>query len=323
MGKIHKGFNEVCRTAGHTSSIPTKYQTVVISNGDKKGFSSQTKRFFLEDCQNPGPGSYMSHRHTDFISPSYSKKGTGGFASQTVRDPRNPQRGIPGPNAYNLQSSLIHKHSFGRGSSRTFRPPVAIKLNEPKNKTPGPDQYNVSFGGVKANTMVSARSVFLSKTERSSLGSNTLKVPSPCHYTVKDAIIQKCPKIPLSCFKSNTVRTPSLVANNMPGPGTYNPHQPPGPVKRTILPRRHYLGISAPPLVLPKNPPLPGPGQYELVDYKSPAKHCMSSSAFVSTTSRWPKETRGLGNPGPGFYEPEKVSKRSFLYNYSKNWIPA
>jgi len=27
------------------SSIPTKYQTVIISNEEKKGFSSQTKRF--------------------------------------------------------------------------------------------------------------------------------------------------------------------------------------------------------------------------------------------------------------------------------------
>ena len=28
-----------------TTSIPTKYQTIVTSNSDKKGFSAQAKRF--------------------------------------------------------------------------------------------------------------------------------------------------------------------------------------------------------------------------------------------------------------------------------------
>lgn len=30
---------------GCASSIPTKYQTIIISNEEKKGFSSQSKRF--------------------------------------------------------------------------------------------------------------------------------------------------------------------------------------------------------------------------------------------------------------------------------------
>ncbi|XP_041739543.1 O(6)-methylguanine-induced apoptosis 2 isoform X3 [Coregonus clupeaformis] len=276
MGKIHKGLNDSGKLPGYISSIPTKYQTVVISNEDKKGFLSQAKRFLSEDSQNenPGPGTYMSHRPAEISSPSFSKKGTGGFASQAVRVPRNPQRGIPGPNAYNLQSSLIHKHSFGRGGSRTFRLPVAVQLDGPKNKTPAPNQYHVSLGGVKPNT-VSAQSVFLSTTGRSSVCSNTLKGPSPCHYKVNDAITQKCPKVPLSCFKSNSVRIQSPVNNHVPGPGTYSPYQAPEPVRRTILP-----------------------------------------------TSRWTQDVRGQGVPGPGYYEPDTSSKRSFLYNYSK-WIPA
>ncbi|XP_070996226.1 O(6)-methylguanine-induced apoptosis 2 isoform X1 [Oncorhynchus clarkii lewisi] len=325
MGKIHKGLNDSCKLPGYISSIPTKYQIVVISNEDKKGFLSQAKRFLSEDSQNenPGPGTYMSHRPAEISSPSFSKKGTGGFASQAVRVPRNPQRGIPGPNAYNLQSSLIHKHSFGRGGSRTFRLPVAVQHDGPKNKTPAPNQYHVSFNGVKPNTLVSAQSVFLSTTGRSSVCSNTLKGPSPCHYKVNDAITQKCPKVPLSCFKSNSVRIQSPVNNHVPGPGTYSPYQAPEPVRRTILPRRHYLGISAPPLILLKNPPLPGPGQYDVVNYGDPTKHFMSSAVFVSGTSRWTQDVRGQGVPGPGYYEPDTSSKRSFLYNYSNNWIPA
>lgn len=64
--------------------------------------------------------------------------------------------------------------------------------------------------------------------------------------------------------------------------------------------RRHYLGISAPPLILLKNPPLPGPGQYDVVNYGDPTKHFMSSAVFVSGTSRWTQDVRGQGVPGPG-----------------------
>ena len=41
---------------------------------------------FIFDCQseNPGPGNYIGQSHADKISPSYSKKGTGGFASKVL-----------------------------------------------------------------------------------------------------------------------------------------------------------------------------------------------------------------------------------------------
>ncbi|XP_062301671.1 O(6)-methylguanine-induced apoptosis 2 isoform X2 [Osmerus eperlanus] len=321
MGKMHrpKGLKE-----SYTSSIPTKYQTVFISNEEKKGFSSQTKRFILTDCQdeNPGPGSYMSLRQADIISPSYSKKGTGGLASQTVRVARPPQRGIPGPNAYNLQSSLIQRHSFGRGASRTFRPPVAMQLQQQHEASPGPNKYKVCFDGIQRNTTVSAKSVFLSKTTRSSFTLHS-KGPSPCHYNVNDAGSQKSSNISLSCFRSTTARIPSSVTHQGPGPATYSPYRPPEPLNRTTLPRRHYLRISAAPVTPPGSPPFPGPGQYDLGVYDQPSRHCVSSAVFVSSSSRWPRDTQDPAAPGPGFYEPEKMSKQSFLYNHSRNWIPA
>ena len=55
---------------------------------------------------------------------------------------------------------------------------------------------------------------------------------------------------------------------------------------------------------LPPTPPSPGPGQYEVVDYEGPEQHYMSSSVFVSSTSRWtgaaPKQT-DMPGPGMGF----------------------
>ena len=65
--------------------------------------------------------------------------------------------------------------------------------------------------------------------------------------------------------------------------------------------RKHYLCISAPAMPLPPPLPEPGPGSYELVDYKGPAKHYMSSAAFVSSTSRWTGgEALTAPKPGPG-----------------------
>ncbi|KAM4631477.1 O(6)-methylguanine-induced apoptosis 2 [Polymixia lowei] len=261
-----------CRFPGFTSSIPTTFQTVVIRNEEKKGFSSQTKRFLSQGSlnENPGPGAYSSVASAEVNSPSFSKKGTSGFASKAARVPRNPQRGIPGPNAYNLQSSLLNKYNFGRGVSRAFRSPVTVPFDGPKYNTPAPNQYD------------------------------------------------KCPKISISPFKSKTERFPAPVDNGVPGPGTYNPHLTPEPVKKSVLPRRHYLPISAP----PKDPPLPGPGQYDIVDYEGPPKQLMSTAAFVSGSRLTLQDLRGQVGPGPGSYDPRMLSKQSFLCKNPKIWIP-
>ncbi|XP_062856002.1 O(6)-methylguanine-induced apoptosis 2 [Trichomycterus rosablanca] len=322
MGKqVQKGLTPSCKPSG-SSTIPTKYQTVVIRNTERDGFNSHTKRFTYNVNENPGPGSYLSHTSSDTCSPSFSKKGTGGFASKTARVSRKKQRGPPGPDAYNLQSSLVQQHDFNHGVSRTFRPLVAVKPENQLPRSPAPNQYNVSYSGVQVKSVVSAKSVFLSKTERSAVFTSTQRGPSPCHYSVNDEVLQKTPKVPSSCFKSTSARIQPLVNNEAPGPGSYNPHETPEPTKKTILPRRHYLGLSAPPLIPPKPPPLPGPGQYDIVN-NGPPEHLNASAAFVSGTSRWTQETRGHETPGPGSYEPDVLTKRTFLYNHGKTWVPA
>nr|A5WUY6.1 RecName: Full=O(6)-methylguanine-induced apoptosis 2; Short=MAPO2; AltName: Full=Sperm-tail PG-rich repeat-containing protein 1 [Danio rerio] len=320
MGKLHRGLAEF---NGCASSIPPKYQTVIISNEEKKGFSSQSRRFEEYLNESPGPGSYLSHSPAEGCSPSFSKRGTGSFASKGGRVPRSFQRLSPGPDAYNLQMSLLHKHDFNRGESRIFRLPYALKKEKPNNENPAPNQYDVSYRAVDKNSTISGESAFRSKTRRSAVVSDKFKGPSPCHYKVSDVLVQKSPQALVSCFKSKTARIQSPVRNNIPGPGTYNPHQPPEPVKRTVLPRRYYLGLSAPPLIPEKVPPFPGPGHYDIVNYNRPVKHMVSSAAFLSGTNRHMQEVKGQDIPGPGFYEPTVLSKTSFLYNPAKLWIPA
>ncbi|XP_049623800.1 O(6)-methylguanine-induced apoptosis 2-like, partial [Suncus etruscus] len=86
--------------------------------------------------------------------------------------------------------------------------------------------------------------------------------------------------------------------------------------------RNPILNFSAQPLPLPPKPPLPGPGQYEIVDYEGPPKHFISSASFVSTTERWTAATAESDLPGPATYKPEFPAKHSFLYNEDKKWIP-
>ncbi|KAJ8366446.1 hypothetical protein AAFF_G00355470 [Aldrovandia affinis] len=280
------------RLPWNTSSIPTKYQTKVIRNKERKGFSIQSRRFGAED-------------------------------SQVARIPPPRQRRTPAPNAYSLQSSLLLKHSFSRSGSCGFQLPIAVATESIKNATPAPNHYQVSFSGVEKNTALSTQSVFLSRTGRSDLYSGTSNGPSPCQYRVTDAITRPAPRIPISCFRSSSVRIPSLVMSQGPGPGTYSPHEPPEPPKRTVLPRGHYLGLAAHAVPIPKAPPLPGPGQYSIATYGTPPKLFMSSAVFMSRTSRLVRADQGQGSPGPGFYDPVKSVKRSFLYNHLNKWVPA
>ncbi|XP_038583905.1 O(6)-methylguanine-induced apoptosis 2 isoform X1 [Micropterus salmoides] len=326
MGNIYRELTKTEKIPAYTvsSSIPTKYQKVVITNQEKKGFSSKAKRFPSQVClnENPGPGSYGCISSAEVKSPSFSKKGTTGFvASKAARASSNPQRSIPGPNAYNLPSSFTNKYDFNSGVSRVFRLPVAVQLDGPKHKTPAPNQYDVSCSSRERLSSVVGTAAFLSKTGRNTFYPNK-NVPSPCHYEVNNMVIQHGSKAVLSPFKSKTQRIPAPVDNHVPGPGAYSPHQTPAPVKRTILPRGYYLAISAPPLIVPKGPPLPGPGQYDIGDYKCLSKHLMPTAAFASRTERIPRISRGNMSPGPGFYDPQILPKQSFFYNDSRVWIP-
>lgn len=60
------------------------------------------------------------------------------------------------------------------------------------------------------------------------------------------------------------------------------------------------MNFSAPAVPPPQNPPLPGPGQYDIVDYRGPPKHYISSAVFVSNTKRWTGDKFHKGIPGPG-----------------------
>ncbi|XP_053867872.1 O(6)-methylguanine-induced apoptosis 2 [Malaclemys terrapin pileata] len=312
IGKASRGYK--------VSSIPYKYQTRMIPNSEKKGFNSQAKRFQYNQNEIPGPGFYnVVHQSAEINSTSLSKKGTGYFPSMDARLPHNRKPSYPAANAYNLSLAFQSKQDFSTGNSSMFQQPIAKRRAQ--TSTPAPNQYNACLDFCKQSNNVCARAVFLSKTTRGLSTDKTEKWPSPCHYRINESLVKKSPRILVSCFRSNTHRE-TKVNTVSPGPAAYQLSKPPKAAKKTPSTRKQNLNFSAPAIPPAKNPPLPGPGQYEIVDYQGPPKHYISSAVFVSNTGRWRGDTSQQGIPGPGTYLPEVPGKQSFIYNIDNKWIP-
>ncbi|KAK7489463.1 hypothetical protein BaRGS_00019262, partial [Batillaria attramentaria] len=281
-GHIHKGHG----VAAANASIPTKYQTIVTDNADKRGFLAQAKRFNpnanLTDA--PAPGEYLHHGNFDHMSPSYSKKGTGGFASKSKKGFRNAMSNAPGPGIYALPSLLTTRKDFNRTAVQSnFALPIAEHVAKPGN--PGPAAYRPEKTKMGHANNVTAETAFKSKTRREVINvAEQSRIPAPGQYEIHDEVLHGNTKVPFSSFKSQTRRELMRKPEAVPGPGHYKPNEAVEPANRLLFPRKHYLCISAPAMALPQTPPLPGPGSYEVVNYEGPAKHYMSSAAFVSTT---------------------------------------
>lgn len=322
IGKLHKGHN----VAAASASIPSKYQTVVIDNSERKGFNSRSKRFHYDGDANdhPGPGSYVGHGRSEKISSSYSKKGTGGFASKDRRIVKHQSTCSPGPGAYGLPNMLVTKQDYNKAiCTSVFHQPIAVNTTDWKSSNPAPNQYDIYASKLGKTNNVTADAAFKSRSKRELMNiAEQRDKPSPWQYHVNDSLVRDSVQAPVSSFKSKTVRKMQHDPPPYPGPGTYKPHEPIDPVFKTVFPRKHYLCISAPAMPLPNTPPSPGPGSYEVVDYEGPPKHYMSGAAFVSTTSRWSgKLLAPVDFPGPAHYRPAEVGKQSFIYNAVGKWI--
>ncbi|XP_052075026.1 O(6)-methylguanine-induced apoptosis 2-like [Mytilus californianus] len=319
-GHLHKGHGIVAAT----SSIPSRYQTIVTDNADKRGFLGQAKRFRFDEAMTdaPGPGNYVRHETMDNNSTSFSKKGTGGFASKTKRGVKYFITAAPGPGVYGLPSMLVTRKDFNKAeNSSNFHKPIA-KVSDKVEKKPSPNTYDVLNSKYGKSNNVTAGAAFKSQSKRDVINVNAAaNNPAPGHYDVNDALLHQNVKVPLSSFKSKSKRQMAPSPAAVPGPGAYKPNEPIDPAKKQLFPRKHYLCISAPAMPLPDTPPQPGPGSYETVNYEGQPKHYMSSSAFVSTTSRWTGTAKEGELPGPAHYRPINMGRQSFIYNAASKWI--
>ncbi|XP_044891233.1 O(6)-methylguanine-induced apoptosis 2 isoform X4 [Felis catus] len=302
--KVQKGFTAA--HPAHSSSIPFKNQTSTIPESEKKGFNSQAKRFY-----------YKKRARLDTIISKY-----------------------PAANAYTIPSHFVSKKDFSNSCSSMFQLPSFAKAL--KSETPAPNHYNASVSCCKQRNNVCARAGFMSKTQRGFF-TITDTGPAPGHYNINESLVKQSPKVLTSCFKSKTGRGLKLTSTG-PGPAYYNPNDHIKILKKALFPfegsqgllipqmvlelleltarRNPLLNFSAQPSPLPPKPPLPGPGQYEIVDYEGPPRHFTSSASFASNTRRWTAAPSQPGLPGPATYKPEFPGKQSFLYNEDNKWIP-
>ncbi|XP_021118730.1 LOW QUALITY PROTEIN: O(6)-methylguanine-induced apoptosis 2 [Heterocephalus glaber] len=312
--KLKKGFTAAYPTQ---SSIPFKSQATIIKESLKKGFNSQAKRFCHKKNDVPGPGSYnIIHWSPVFSSVSLSRKGTCTFPSMSARLDTIISK-YPAANAYTIPSNFASKKDFSNSCSSMFQLPICVKVL--KSETPAPNHYNASTSCCQQQNNVSGRAGFMSETQRG-LFTAAAVGPALGHYDVNESLVKQSPKILMSCFKSKTDRGLKLPTGR--GPGYYNPDDHTKVSKKSVIPKSPVLNFSAQPLPLPPKPSLPGPGQYETVNYAGPTKHFVSSSSFVSNTSWWIMVPSQPGLPGPATYKPEHPGKQSFLYNEDNKWVP-
>nr|XP_013808782.1 PREDICTED: O(6)-methylguanine-induced apoptosis 2 [Apteryx mantelli mantelli] len=280
------------------SSGPYKYHTKVVLNSEKKGFNSQSKRFQYNRNETPGPGFYnVTRQSAESNSTSLSQKGTGYFPSLVACIACSKIANYPAANAYRIPSCFQSKQDFSTGNSSMFQQPIARKIE--KIPMPAPGQYHTSMDFCKQSNNVSAHGVFVSKTTR---GLNLEKIGkwrSPCHYNINDSPIKLSPKSITSCFKSKASRLTNMD-RFITEPTTSQPHKPTKEAKKTPFRQKFCLTFSAPAIPPCKDPPPPGPGQYDLVDYKGSPKQDCSSAVFVSNTGRRTGRGAQEGFPGPG-----------------------
>ena len=61
-GKLYKGSTQTGPNKTMTSSIPSKYETVIFKFENKKAFGASSVRFQVNTNENPGPGAFKKNR---------------------------------------------------------------------------------------------------------------------------------------------------------------------------------------------------------------------------------------------------------------------
>ncbi|KAL9980313.1 hypothetical protein ACROYT_G008879 [Oculina patagonica] len=294
-GRIHKGHGKTAASA----SIPSKYQTIVSDNSERKGFLSRSRRFEgMNVTANPGPGTYGELKSSETASSSFSKK---------VLVDLLPRQGVSQEELRTqVQAQVFMIPQCGGNMTSTnlllqgiFIFQLLSKEITKKNNF----QHLISTRLVELQeelftTIMLQLVLHFNQNPKDQRTGVLEQAMDHLHVTTQSAtslsqIHQKSPQRHLRKSKDQT--------------GFHN---------------KHYLCISAPAMPLPPLEPMPGPGHYNVVDYEGPPKHYMSSSAFVSTTSRWTGGAPGEEDaPGPATYRPQHYGKQTFIYNSQGRWI--
>lgn len=289
--------------------------------GYGSGFVSKDRRF-PEGARfvGPGPGAYHDPAKATIVSKTFNRAPTSAvFAkkSENVGPPLEPKvakRSSPGPGEYNpssIGSERTVYSNFRSRSSRFGAGPSASRT------VPAPGSYNVNEIDTSFRTQPGDHptAAFLDTAGRSQVepGARTMVVGAP------------------NIIYGDEEDTQALVTS--PGPGQYEYDQ--GNVGSRLAERQagktssmfsrmqvDRFGVPIEPRV--NRGCVPGPGAYEAPGTIG-TRGVSGASAFVSTTGREIDRIMTVGAlnkpPGPAFYNPIHVDKKSFHLNGRKLWM--
>ena len=311
-------------------SIPSKFETVLhLGTREPNAFGTRVTRLKVNVSEVPGPGLYAQPLEKPADSVSFSKKGYGGFASQSGRFTRNPFQRAPGPGTYAPASAgITDTRTWSTRGMAVFATAVARTDEKPFEKRPGPESYNIP---------------------------STLQVAKPRNSWV-----------PLPAFGTGGPRLMKQIPSAAPAPGTYDlPKQDSEHACRSVfqsnVPRASFLGVDLsastlsaadkfrphpsqktavgvapmPMIALKSETRMPGPGNYDPrfpEEIEPPHLAGAKSSAALAPSSHdrfgFPTDPRLQKEPsvvGPGHYyrdttvQPSLISSSFFMSNTARN----
>eukprot|EP00397_Hematodinium_sp_SG-2012_P043003 GEMP01047691.1.p1 GENE.GEMP01047691.1~~GEMP01047691.1.p1 ORF type:complete len:356 (+),score=70.37 GEMP01047691.1:60-1127(+) len=340
-GVVQKGTPSV-QQGVTVASIPSKLETVLYHDErENMGFGSHSLRFEEDRDERPGPGSYATTKHFSQTaeSDSFGRRGSGGFASRTLRFRRGvcARMLVPGPGAYDAEK-LERKHFGKRRQTRVFEKPnngPPKLFGRPPRCSPGPGTYTTKDESASTNVCASSfKSKFGQQTgvweAPPGPGPTTYFVDQQLQKRVKESAVFKPPStrkvlsvhpdLPVSTDlydkEGDFVRQCGTMIAANPGPGAYDVI---GVVDNGFSSKGSSMFQSK--IMVPRHKELidPGPGLYEPPLW--PKRHLSSfASAFRSETER--QQGSMTAAPGPAFYEvgvPD--DRKSFHLNVQKRWV--
>lgn len=325
-GRIYRGLNTEAYLGAPQPLLANKDDFPLEKPSEESsGFGSSEPRFSLSmKGVTPGPGQYASVPSSQATSPSFSKKGYGGFASNTKRfHPKEFVSGVPGPGSYSTPRKRVDTHL-----SSIFIKPKALKSDDSNRQLlPGPGQYDPFLPKLPSRPSA----IFKSKTTRPD-NAYIVQGPPPWYYTPDETLIHSNSQKVTSAFKKPA--NGKLTKTNM-----YDPHAPvedetvpgPGHYTQESYQRTDSLIGSYTLSELDRfggtihtrkaKESSPGPGHYEA---KLPLVHKeklpVSGSVFMSETQRDLVKSNHV--PGPAFYEVStSPRKKVFHLNLEQRWV--
>ncbi|CAG5076702.1 Oidioi.mRNA.OKI2018_I69.PAR.g8524.t1.cds [Oikopleura dioica] len=305
-------------------SIPSRFKVQILPNSlEKKAFSSTEARFKDSNIsETPGPGAYSNQKDWGVgESPSFGKRGTGYFASQSRRLPRMKKQGGPSASTYAISTNFSDRKDFSRAYSYGFQIPRTQPIKKIAEKTPAPNKYDPVKSLQNLEKSQGTTSVFKSKSKRG-LKTSASSTVAPNAYNPKP--LEKKSST-MNWFRDTAERFPlKNEYSDGPGPAAYSSstNLKASKSNTTNQPCRGWNLISAPALPVDKPGPLPGPGQYDVGVYKSPVKESMGSYMFKSNSSRLTK-AKIASQPGPGAYTPKEFERFSYRHPASNHFVAA